>query len=1226
MDLEGKLATEVEDVEPQLDVERNDELRKAALKDLRFDRKNSVAAERERIRKCKEYHDKLLEKCRSNRPAGLRGANVEEDLAGAFNDIGWMNERCPDCQAYLWADERNKDGTFSVCCSKGQVRIKQQYPPLKLVKLYSAANEKKEGKTYMRHIRQFNSCLSFASFCVHDESVCRSAGGVSDFRLQGQAYKLIGSLNAPEGKKPKFLQIYFTTSEDETKNFLEAGNLADDKRPLMIQLASIVKEENEIFKMFKWANDTFQQELGKVVGSLELRLTDSSRPSGAHERQYNLPVVEGEVAAIIAGIDSPSCDQREIRVRSVASDSCDRISSCHALYDPLTYPLLLPKGTCGWHIGMKKENCKSLTARHFAAYMLFQRDIRRDESGGRLYQQWIVDQWVKIEEGRLNYLRFNQKQIKAELYQELEEAIADGDAHNAGRRIVLPATHKGSPRDMTQRFADAMRIVGGIHSPDIFLTMTFGSTPPPDLCSRELTDDLYNNGILGEHYQKRGLPHAHILLILKDADRPKCVEDIDRLVCAEIPDPTISKNHARLHAIVDFPKDYCKETKMRDDSFPQYRRRKEEDGGIIAISRGRKITNQMIVPYNPFLSLKYNCHINVEVCTSISSVKYLFKYVYKGHDRIMYEVRASTTDDDSIRDEIKEYIDARYVSTSEATSRILSHPMYEMYPPVERLEVHAPNEQFVSYQENSDDEQENANAAAALFQAKRTQLTAFFFLNRGKLCKKNNPSANDLTYMELPRYYKYDRKEKNWIRRKSPKQKNILGRMRLIQPSAGPAYYVRLLLHNDDQEWSRVLEETAALKSGSQLRGLFVIILTALIEEDYMLALADLKNRLALFQKNNPSDYGLPEINEEILARFNNQPIYNNRMSCFNESQKPAFLEIKNAIDEENGGCFFLDAFGGIAAVLLEGGRTAHSTLKIPINACMCSALCLNAVDLFVVCGDWRQVLPIIPKGSRAQIIGATFKKSPLWKHFKTLKLNINERVARAVNSDWSNYLLSIGDVPDNIVLKNDKGEVNVDPIEKSKYYSTKAILTPKNVDVDLINLEVQKKINDFLNTLNISGLPSHEITLTVGSVCMLLRNLDPDSGMCNGSRFIVTHLGTNFIKGVLANGSKKGNTIIVPRITLIPNNTRFPFTLRRRQFPIRLAFAMTINKSQGQTLERVGIYLPKGVFAHGQMYVALSRCGKPPSDGKGVRLLCVNGCNHEGVYTKNIVYQEILN
>lgn len=206
-----------------------------------------------------------------------------------------------------------------------------------------------------------------------------------------------------------------------------------------------------------------------------------------------------------------------------------------------------------------------------------------------------------------------------------------------------------------------------------------GQTPEfrPDLVARvfhiklkELLNDICKRHILGTpvanvyviEFQKRGLPHVHILLILKVDCKPKDPERVNKLVSAEIPDIEICP---RLHAIVTrhmihgpcgednlhspcmanrkctkkFPKQFHDETVIEGKSYPLYRRR---NTGEITINN-KKIDNRWVVPYNPALSLTYNCHLNVEVCASIKSVKYLFKYVYKGHDCANITIREETS-------------------------------------------------------------------------------------------------------------------------------------------------------------------------------------------------------------------------------------------------------------------------------------------------------------------------------------------------------------------------------------------------------------------------------------------------------------------------------------------------------------------------------------------------------------------------------------------------------
>ena len=215
-----------------------------------------------------------------------------------------------------------------------------------------------------------------------------------------------------------------------------------------------------------------------------------------------------------------------------------------------------------------------------------------------------------------------------------------------------------------------------------------------------------------------------------------------------------------------------------------------------------------------------------------------------------------------------------------------------------------------------------------------------------------------------------------------------------------------------------------------------------------------------------------------------------------------------------------------------------------------------------------------------------------------------------------------------------------------SNYIISRAILSTKNDSVDEINdyligrfhgeetiyFSFDEAIDDknglypveFLNSLSVGGLPPHYLRLKIGCPIILLRNIDPANGLCNGTRLICKSFQQNVIDAEIAVGQHAGKRIFLPKIPLSPSDDdMFPFKMRRKQFPIRLCFAMTINKAQGQTIQNVGIYLPEPVFSHGQLYVALSR---GISRGNTKVLVKLNDkSNGDDVYTSNVVYKEVL-
>ena len=182
-------------------------------------------------------------------------------------------------------------------------------------------------------------------------------------------------------------------------------------------------------------------------------------------------------------------------------------------------------------------------------------------------------------------------------------------------------------------------------------------------------------------------------------------------------------------------------------------------------------------------------------------------------------------------------------------------------------------------------------------------------------------------------------------------------------------------------------------------------------------------------------------------------------------------------------------------------------------------------------------------------------------------------------------------------------------------FFSERTILSARNSEVDDLNLKLLNEFSgpikvyhsadtivdlgegeidmypaEYLNSINISGIPLATLKLKVGVPVMVMRNLAPLDGVCNGTRGIITQMSNMVIEIRLMGGTHSGKTFFVPRIKMELTKGEIPFTLSRLQFPLRLAFAMSINKSQGQSVGHVGLDLRSPVFGHGQFYVAISR------------------------------------
>jgi len=159
----------------------------------------------------------------------------------------------------------------------------------------------------------------------------------------------------------------------------------------------------------------------------------------------------------------------------------------------------------------------------------------------------------------------------------------------------------------------------------------------------------------------------------------------------------------------------------------------------------------------------------------------------------------------------------------------------------------------------------------------------------------------------------------------------------------------------------------------------------------------------------------------------------------------------------------------------------------------------------------------------------------------------------------------------------------------------------------------------EYLNQINCATLPLAKLELKIGCPVMVLKNLDAANGVCNGSRGILTRYSNRVLEIRLLTGEHAGETVFIPRVANQPGEDENAFKFTRRQFPIRVCFSMTINKSQGQSVKFVGLDLRSPVFTHGQFYVAVSRV----TSVRNIKAIWPEAL--EEAKTQNVVYREVL-
>ncbi|XP_031116667.1 uncharacterized protein LOC116020327 [Ipomoea triloba] len=953
--------------------------------------------------------------------------------------------------------------------------------PLVLKNLYTGVDD--ASKNFRTCVRTYNNTFAFTSLGIHqyDKNLCKRNKGIYTFKVQGQIYHFINDL-LPDGCPPRNLQLYFYDTDHEIQNRVESVARLEE---------NIVKALIEVMSCNPYAN--FFRSLKDVVHSDDFSILLNSSPS-LDQRLYNSPTASQVAAVWIEDYDGVE-DNRNIRVYAHCGRS-QNIQYYYGCYDPLQYPLLFPFGDVGWHEGIQRalqsrnlqplgyvnslsinantqlsvddliraeeavfregRKRSSISCREYYAYKF---QVRASDNSlllhtGRLFQQFIVDIYIKVETQRLDYFRKKQQLFRSENFQGLVDSVGTGAVfgNEVGRRVILPSSFIGGPRDMRGRYMDAMSLVQNFGKPDMFLTMTCNPNWPeikgllqynddaqnrPDLIARvfhakmqELKNDITKKQFFGEiaaytyviEFQKRGLPHAHFLIILKDKCHAMSPSFVDNFVSAEIPDKHLQpalydlvKKHM-VHGPCGFlnpncpcmtqrkcksaptckskyPKLFSNATEFADDSYPIYKRRNTP---FLVHVKGFNLDNRWIVPYNPQLLLKFDCHINVEVCASIKSVKYIYKYIYKGHDRVSMTLGDNT--DDRVIDEIKEYQNARWISPPEAAWRIFGFAIAEMKPAVIQLQIHLENSQYINFYGH-----ERITYIVSREESSRTMLTEFFAMN----LSSDFARTLNLLYVEFPCYFVWCKSSKSW---KPRKQLTVIGRLVAVNPTEGErtvngqitssfrdaAEKLGLLAGDFIVEAS--LNEAVLFQMPSSLRTFFATLLI----------FCDISNPISLWMKykthmcqdllrtglhtnaeaeslvlkmianivqemgKKTKDFCLFDLLEsyDFPGRVTNEILHEKNLPVseadllaihkLNACQRAAFKTITDAVLGNKPSAFFVDGPGGtgktflyrcllafvrskglialatatsgIAASILPGGRTAHSRFKLPLD------------------------------------------------------------------------------------------------------------------------------------------------------------------------------------------------------------------------------------------------------------------------------------------------------
>ncbi|UYV84552.1 hypothetical protein LAZ67_X002596 [Cordylochernes scorpioides] len=1049
-------------------------------------------------------------------------ANIDEKEIIEFY-CGQMNERCEFCNSLNFMGERPPDRKFSACCHKGKIDLPEQDYPEYLETLMNGVDH--NSKNFMENFRSYNSSLAFASMGAN---IATPPGyGPYCFRIHGQIYHRTGTLHPVGEQPPKFAQLYILDTAEATRERLSIPENHGCDENVLNKLAELLANINKFAMSYKMLRDVEKEaiqeannndtELPNIVMAIKNDRTQDVR-------RYNKPTAS-EVAVVFQNDDGEPPFIRDILINSKPIENqpmLKRISILDPNLDALGYPLFYPRAEQGWttYLKQKPGSSQRLSQMQYYSYLLSVRDrFNPLLNGGKLTQQFIVDAYVKMEANRLHYIEENQSKLRTEKYSGLMDHInarAENENLNVGKAIILPSSFEGSPRNMHQRYQDAMSIVIKYGKPDLFVTMT---------CNpkwKEITENL-------EPWQKAE-HRPDLVARVFNLKLKELLKEIKAGLFGKLAAMVHTLNHDEPTKFVDSRYVGPVEAGWRIFGFHMH----EQSHAIIRLA----------VHLPDYQDVVFNDDISDEQLQNRLSRDSTLMGYFKLN-------RADPNAREYLYREIPEHYTWNCKERQWNTRKLSGAKV------IGRMSFKSTLEDGVVMNMPKQLRELFAYICAFGPLAKPRELWDEFKPHMCEdFCRKRHPNDDACTHCEG-----YAMKEISDIFLSHRVNYNEYG-------LPVPAWNIPDVPCSEEY-----ISDTEVLLAADKMKS-FNAEQTAAYDQ-IMAAVKDVTMRPKCFFIDGPGGSGKTYLYTTLM----------HSVRGMNQVVLPA-------------------ATTGIAANLLQGGKTMHSLygLPIPLNetsvsnikmttmaagtlrkaklfiideCTMASNHALNTIDRLLreVMTEDKRYPNQIPFGGKVLILFEIF--SDMWSHFEHLPFVRNVR-ARS-DPEYTEWLLKLGngslptfddlgadliEIPQELICKDDiVREIFGDTItpELVETMSQRAILCPKNYDVHNMNDQVMDLIvGDYHTYLR---MPPRGLRLKVGCIIQLLRNLK--KGLCNGTRFTIKSLKSNVIEAEVLTGSNKGDIVLIPRIDLAPSETGLPFIMKRRQFPVKPAFVMTINKAQ---------------------------------------------------------------